>query len=70
LDSSHARRRRRDLLLANGAALAVVVAALLLRWWEAAAFGLGVLLILDILVLVRERALRARGEEHDDEVEP
>lgn len=70
MDSSHGRNRRRDLLLANGAALAVVAAALLLRWWEAAAFGLGVLLILDILVLVRERLFRARGEEHDDEVEP
>jgi hypothetical protein len=53
------RNRRRDLILANGAGLVVLAVALLLRWWEAAAFGLGVLLILDILVLVRGRSFRS-----------
>jgi type IV secretory pathway TrbD component len=56
------RDRRRDLLLANGAALAVLVVALLLRWYEAAAFGLAVLVILNILVFVRERMSRNKGE--------
>lgn len=57
--SDRERNRRRDLILANGAGLVVLAVALLLRWWEAAAFGLGVLLILDILVLFRERSSRS-----------
>jgi type IV secretory pathway TrbD component len=59
LASDADRNRRRDLILANGAGLVVLAVALLLRWWEAAAFGLGVLLILDILVLFRGRSSRS-----------
>ncbi len=47
--------RRRDLLITNLVCLLVLVAALVARWTEAAAFGLGVLVVLDAIVLVRGR---------------
>lgn len=56
------RNRRRDLLLANGAALVLLAVALLVGWWEAAAFGLGVLLVMDLLVFVRAWTGRPKGE--------
>jgi Flp pilus assembly protein TadB len=59
-------QRRRDLIVANGAGLLVVVVALLLGWREAAAFGLAVLLILDVMVLVRGRPGRRRRDREDD----
>jgi Flp pilus assembly protein TadB len=59
-------QRRRDLIVANGAGLFVVVVALLLGWREAAAFGLAVLLILDVMVLARERLGRRRRDGEDD----
>ncbi len=48
-------KRRRDLIVTNVAAVAVLFVALLLGWWEAAAFGLGVLVFMDLMVLLRER---------------
>ena len=48
-------RRRQDLILANLAGAAVLVLALVAGWREAAAFGLAVLAILDLMVLLRER---------------
>ena len=48
-------KRRRDLIVTNVAAVAVLLAALLLGWREAAAFGLAVLVFMDLMVLLRER---------------
>jgi len=59
---SDGRNRRRDLLVANGAALLLLVVVLLAGWWDAAAFGLAVLAILDILVVIRRRMGRREGE--------
>jgi hypothetical protein len=50
---------RRDLVLANLLGLGIVLAALLAGWREAAAFGLAVIAILDLLILLRGRAARA-----------
>jgi hypothetical protein len=47
-------RHRQDLILANLAGAAVVLLALVAGWREAAAFGLAVLAILDLMVLLRE----------------
>ena len=60
--ASDGRNRQRDLLLANGAALVLLAVVLLVGWWEAAAFGLGVLLVMDLLVFVREWTGRPKGE--------
>jgi hypothetical protein len=48
-------KRHRELLITNVAALLVVLAAFLLGWKEAAAFGLAVLIVMDLMVLIRER---------------
>lgn len=48
-------RHRRDLILANLAGVAVLLLALVAGWREAAAFGLAVLAILDLMVILREK---------------
>jgi len=58
-------QRRRDLIVTNLLALAVLLAVLLIGWWDAAAFGLGVLLFMDGLVLLGE--WRARREKDREE---
>jgi hypothetical protein len=55
-------RRRRDLILVNLIVLLMLLAVLLIGWWEAAAFGLGVLVVLNLLVVLRERQARS---DHD-----
>jgi hypothetical protein len=50
--------RYRSLLLANGSILVLLLVVLLVGWQEAAAFGLAVLVILDLLVILRERLAR------------
>jgi hypothetical protein len=45
----------RDLLLANGAALVLLLVVLIIGWRFEAAFGLAVLVILNLLVLLRGR---------------
>jgi membrane protein implicated in regulation of membrane protease activity len=50
---------RRDLFVANLAAVVVLLVVLLLGWWEAAAFGLAVLMLLDLMVVLRGRQARA-----------
>lgn len=45
----------RDLIVTNVIALLVLLAVLLVGWWEAAAFGLAVLALLDLMVLIRGR---------------
>jgi hypothetical protein len=52
-------KRRRDLLLANLAVLVLLVVVLLLGWWQEAAFGLAVLLFLDLFVFLRWRQARS-----------
>ena len=58
-------KRQRDLIVTNVAALLALLVALLAGWWEAAAFGLAVLVVMDIMVLLRGRSDRSRedGEE-------
>jgi hypothetical protein len=46
----------RDLVIASALGLVVVLGAFLAGWREAAAFGLVVILILDLLVVLRGRA--------------
>lgn len=58
--------RRRDLMVANGAGLLVVVTALLLGWREAAAFGLVVLVVLDLMLVLREWSGRPRRDRDND----
>lgn len=52
-------QRRRDLIVTNVLALVVLLVVLLLGWVEEAAFGLAVLVIMDLLILLRERAARS-----------
>jgi hypothetical protein len=58
-------RRRRDLLVTNAIALVLLLAVLAIGWRMEALFGLGVLLFMDALVLIRERERPRRDEEHD-----
>lgn len=51
--------RRRDLIVANLAALLLLFVVLLLGWRQEAAFGLAVLLFLDLFVLLRSRQARS-----------
>jgi hypothetical protein len=53
--------RRRDLIVANLAALLVLLVALLIGWRQEAAFGLAVLVILDLMVFLRGRGARGGG---------
>jgi hypothetical protein len=55
-------KRRRDLIVTNLAALLVLLIALLLGWREAAAFGLAVLVIMDLMVFFREWSARSRSD--------
>jgi hypothetical protein len=60
-------KRPRELVVTNVLALLVLLVVLLLGWREAAAFGLAVLLILDLLVVIRERVPRPDDEKRDDD---
>lgn len=55
-------KRRRDLIVTNLAVLPVLLLALLLGWQEAAALGLAVLVIMDLMVLFREWSARSRND--------
>lgn len=48
-------RDRRDLIVANLAGLVVLLLALVAGWREAAAYGLAVLAILNLMAILRER---------------
>mgnify|MGYP001031123993 FL=1 len=59
---------RRDLIVANLAAMLLLFVVLLLGWWQEAAFGLAILLILNLFVVLRGRQARYdRGAEDEDE---
>jgi len=60
-------KRPHELVVTNVLALLVLLVVLLLGWREAAAFGLAVLLILDLLVVIRERVPRPDDEKRDDD---
>jgi hypothetical protein len=68
-------KRKRDLLVTNILAAPILIAALLAGWREAAAFGLAVLIIMDLLVVLGERWPRrpshsAESPDLIDEQEP
>ncbi|MEJ2738212.1 MAG: hypothetical protein P8189_32425 [Anaerolineae bacterium] len=52
---------RRDLVLANALALLLLLIVVLVGWWQEAAFGLAVVVILDLAILLRGRQVRAEG---------
>jgi type IV secretory pathway TrbD component len=60
-------KRPRELIVTNMLALVVLLVVLLLGWREAAAFGLAVLVILDLLAVLRERGARSDDEKRDDD---
>jgi hypothetical protein len=53
---------RRELFAANGVGLLVLLVVLWLGWREEAVFGLVVLVIMDLLVIVRERFVRYKED--------
>lgn len=57
--------RRRELIIVNLIILLLLLIVLLIGRWESAAFGLGVLLVLDLLVVLRERQARS---DHDSDI--
>jgi uncharacterized membrane protein YGL010W len=59
----------RDLLVANLLALAIVIGALLVGWRDAAAFGLAVLVVLDLFVWLRARLVRSEAAQEPQEDE-
>lgn len=58
--------RRRDLLITNGAALLLLLVLLIIGWTREAAIGLAVLVVLDAIVLIRERAWPGQHENPDE----
>jgi hypothetical protein len=57
--------RVRDLVLADLAGCLVLLAALAAGWRDAAAFGLAVLIILNLLAILRERLARVEKESEE-----
>jgi hypothetical protein len=58
-------QRPRDLIVTNVAVLLVLLAVLLVGWREAAAFGLAVLVILDLMVVIREHSGRPKEDKKE-----
>jgi len=58
-------QRPRDLIVTNVLALLVLLVVLLVGWRDAAAFGLAVLVILDLMVVIRERTGRSKAEKEE-----
>jgi len=63
-------QRKRDLFVTNLLAILVLIGVLLAGWWDAAAFGLGVLLFMDLLVVVRQLLGKAAHRTSDAEPGP
>jgi uncharacterized membrane protein YhaH (DUF805 family) len=55
-------KRLRDLIVTNVLALLVLLVVLLAGWRDAAAFGLAVLVVMDLIVVLRERPGRPRDD--------
>jgi len=58
-------QRLRDLIVTNVLALLVLLVVLLAGWREAAVFGLAVLVILDLMVVIRDRSGRSREDKEE-----
>ncbi len=62
--------RRRELIVANVAVLLLLCVVLLLGWRQEAAFGLAVLLLLNLFVVLRGRQARHdRGADGEDAIQ-
>jgi hypothetical protein len=62
--------RKRDLLLTDLLSLLVLLAALLAGWREAAAFGLAVLVVMNLLAVLREQLPHSLLHRGDSPVDP
>ena len=62
-------QRWRDLVVTNVAALLLLLFVFLIGWREAAAFGLAVLVIMDLMVIIRKRGVRSGVDKEDGENE-
>ncbi len=62
-------QRWRDLVVTNVVALVLLLVVFLIGWREAAAFGLAVLVIMDLMVIIRKRWVRSDVETGDGENE-
>jgi hypothetical protein len=60
-------QRWRDLVVTNVVALVLLLVVFLTGWREAAAFGLAVLVIMDLMVIIRKRGVRSDVEKEDGE---
>jgi hypothetical protein len=58
-------QRLKRLIIVNLLALAMLLGVLLIGWRQAAAFGLGVLVVMNLIVLIRERSGPSNGEGND-----
>jgi len=57
--------RKRELILTNLLSLLVVVAVLAAGWRQEALFGLAVLVVMDAIVLIRQRCGRRDKDEQE-----
>lgn len=57
--------RKRELIVANLLSLLVVAAALAAGWRQEALFGLAALAVMDLIVLIRHRLGRRKGDEQE-----
>ena len=58
-------KRWRDLIVTNVVALLVLLIALLVGWREAAVFGLAILVVMNLMVLIRERPARSKDDSEE-----
>lgn len=59
-------KRGRDLIVANLVALLLLLVVFVVGWREAAVFGLAVLLMMNVIVLLRERLGRSSQDNSKD----
>jgi hypothetical protein len=59
-------KRLRELIVVNVVALILLLVVLLIGWREEAAFGLAVLVIIDLMVLMRGRQARSERDMEED----
>jgi uncharacterized membrane protein YhaH (DUF805 family) len=62
-------QRWRDLVVTNVVALVLLLVVFLIDWREAAAFGLAVLVLMDLMVIIRKRGARSDVEKGNGENE-
>lgn len=59
-------KRGRDLIVTNLVALLLLLVVFVVGWREAAVFGLAVLLMMNVIVLLRERLGRSSQDDSKD----